>query len=165
MTLPASGAITMAEINTELGYSSSAQVSLNDANVRALLRDSSGAVAMTDGYGITGFIVTFANDGGDYVYEDSTVGTPYGSVSGVPAIGSYTVHGIVDSHASTQFLVTVQAPFNGGTLPTFFNSIIINGVTLTFSGIHNTTWTGSNWVISWLGLVGVGASSYVFSSK
>lgn len=51
MTLPASGPITFSEVNVELGLSSTAQISLNDAAVRALFGVPSGAISMSDGYG------------------------------------------------------------------------------------------------------------------
>ena len=51
MTLPASGAISFSAVNIELGLSSTAQISLNDAAVRTLFGDASGAVAMSDAYG------------------------------------------------------------------------------------------------------------------
>ena len=51
MTLPASGAISFSAVNIELGLTSTAQISLNDAAVRALFGDASGAVTMADAYG------------------------------------------------------------------------------------------------------------------
>jgi len=51
MTLQASGAISFSDINTELGLSSTSQISMNDAAVRTLFSQASGAISMTAGYG------------------------------------------------------------------------------------------------------------------
>lgn len=51
MTLPASGTITMDQVNTELGLSSSALITLNDTAVRNLFGKPSGAISMSDGWG------------------------------------------------------------------------------------------------------------------
>jgi len=51
MTLPVSGPISMADVNTELQLSSTATISLNDTNVRTLFGVPSGAISMSDGYG------------------------------------------------------------------------------------------------------------------
>ena len=51
MTLPASGAISLATVNTELGLSSTATISMNDAAVRNLFGVASGAISMSNGHG------------------------------------------------------------------------------------------------------------------
>jgi len=51
MTLPASGAISLNDVNVELGLSATAQISMNDAAVRGLFDVPSGAISMSDGYG------------------------------------------------------------------------------------------------------------------
>jgi len=52
MTLPTSGqAISLSQVNTELGLSSTAVITLNDAAVRTLFGKASGAISMSDGHG------------------------------------------------------------------------------------------------------------------
>ena len=51
MTLQASGAISLFDVNTELGLTRTAQLGLLCTPVRTLFADASGAVAMFDGYG------------------------------------------------------------------------------------------------------------------
>lgn len=58
MALPTSGNITLAQVNTELGNSSSAAISLNNTNVRNLANKPSGAISMTDLYGATWVVIS-----------------------------------------------------------------------------------------------------------
>ena len=51
MALPASGAISLSAVNTELGLSATAQITMNDSAVRTLFGQASGAVDMNTGYG------------------------------------------------------------------------------------------------------------------
>lgn len=51
MTLQASGAISLNQVNVELKLSGTAKISLNDAAVRKLLGKASGVISMSDAYG------------------------------------------------------------------------------------------------------------------
>jgi len=51
MALPASGQISLSQVNTELGNASTAQINMGSAAVRGLFGIASGAIKMSDGYG------------------------------------------------------------------------------------------------------------------
>lgn len=52
MTLPVSpNAISLSQVNTELGLSSTATITMNDSAVRTLFGVASGAISMSDGWG------------------------------------------------------------------------------------------------------------------
>lgn len=68
MALPSSGAISMANVNQEIGRAApyNQQIALNDTVVRTLFAKASGVISMSDGYGKTyvpyGTSVTFTAD-------------------------------------------------------------------------------------------------------
>jgi hypothetical protein len=76
MTLPASGAISLFDVNTELGNSTSAQIGMLCTSVRTLFGDASGAVAMFDGHGKSNppSAIGQAFQGGYYAGQISTAG-------------------------------------------------------------------------------------------
>lgn len=51
MGLPASGAISLNDVNVELGNTATSQIDMNSAAVRGLFGIASGAISMSDGYG------------------------------------------------------------------------------------------------------------------
>ena len=70
MTLPLSGSpISLGQVNTELGSSPTANVSLNDTNVRSLAAKLSGTIAMSDLHGKSndGLTAAYYFDGSDGV--------------------------------------------------------------------------------------------------
>jgi len=85
MTLPASGPISLSQVNTELQLSSTATISLNDANVRTLFNRSFGTISMSDGYGKA---YTVAGNSGILTSGTSfTLPSTSGLTIGVIAIG------------------------------------------------------------------------------
>jgi len=65
MALPASGAISLSAVNTELSLSATAAITMNDAAVRTLFGVASGAITMNNGYGKSnrrGTVVTWPSN-------------------------------------------------------------------------------------------------------
>tara|TARA_R110002153_G_scaffold252425_1_gene410191 strand:+ start:362 stop:1117 length:756 start_codon:yes stop_codon:yes gene_type:complete len=60
MTLPASGQITLNQVNVELSLSGTAQIGMGDAAVRGLFNVSSGQITMANGYGKSAYIPTIS---------------------------------------------------------------------------------------------------------
>ena len=116
MALPASGAISLFDVNDELGLSHSAQIGLLCTNVRTLFAVASGAVGMTTGYG-----------------KSNT------SVPGAPTIGTATATG------ATTATVAFTAPgSNGGLTITSYTAVSSpGGITGTLSQAGSGTITVS----------------------
>ena len=76
MALPSSGSISLSQVNTELGNSATAPISLNDTNVRTLAGKASGAISLNDLLGKSaGGSITFTPTPGSYVESDGGLGT------------------------------------------------------------------------------------------
>lgn len=68
MALPASGQISLNDVNVELGNSGTAQIDMNSAAVRGLFGIASGEIEMADGYGKSFF------NGSNWTAFQTTVG-------------------------------------------------------------------------------------------
>ena len=63
MALPSSGAISLNDVNVEIGNSGTATITMNDADVRTLFDDASGQISMSQGHGKAWTIATTATGG------------------------------------------------------------------------------------------------------
>ena len=77
MALQTSGAISLNNVNVELGNSGTAQIDMNSSAVRDLFGVASGEIGMDDGYGAANFNAIAATGGnvttsGDYIYHTFT---------------------------------------------------------------------------------------------
>lgn len=92
MTMPSSGAISLSQANVELGYSSTANISLNTAAVRTLAGVASGAISISNLYGKSNLAVV------SYTFTSNTQNASL-NLSG---LGGY-------SAGKTDFTVTVNS--------------------------------------------------------
>jgi hypothetical protein len=86
MALPASGAISLNNVNVELGLSGTTLISMNQATVRTLFGKASGAIRMNDGYGKANeFALTIASNQSNYNLRTAALAAGWGGASKVVA--------------------------------------------------------------------------------
>jgi hypothetical protein len=133
MTLQASGAISLGQVDTELGLSATATISLGDTNVRTLLGVASGSLSLSNAYGksnIRTYNITITTNTADLHLP--TLTTAAGWPGGVVCNVNCTINSGVYVYGST----TATPAFRSGT------SVALGGVwvagtvlTLTNNGI------------------------------
>lgn len=152
MTTP-TGTITMADVNVELGLSSTAQISLNDTNVRALAGIMSGAISMNNlrGKTWTKYVAAGASQGTSlglsvYPWSSSGFGTKYTlpanwtSAFGYGIAANSTSTAIaVGSNSSTLGRVSVYAWSSSG-----FGTKYTNPATLPTGNTYSTEFSPDN---------------------
>jgi hypothetical protein len=107
MALTPSGTISLGDINTTLGRSATAAISMDDAQVRFIANQDTGEVAMSsmqNKYNFNGTITVAVSYGGTYVLYGYSSAVPQGSITGGPLWNSRALnflYTIVDSSTDT----------------------------------------------------------------
>lgn len=145
MTLP-TGTISLSQVNTELGKSSTATISLNDSAVRSLAGKTSGTISMNDlrGKSAATTFTMYVGQADMYVKTCSTMAifgysptlAPNGcGIEGTLSPTTYngvTVRAFLSAEygqTNDTFAVRMQ----GNRAKNFFNSVALDGVTLNTS--------------------------------
>ena len=173
MTLPLSGPISLSAVNTELGRSSSAVISLGETGVRNLARVASGAISLSNLYGkssipSTTITITEASydTGGkvSFTYTGySTTGSSCGYLLGGASPTTYksvAIKGIWSVNAgSTSFDFAGNQTGNSS----FLTSVTINGTNIGAvpAGSYNSNLNITTYTFQAVYFDGVGSSTVV----
>jgi hypothetical protein len=113
MTLPASGALSLSQVLTELGLPAGTQINFDDSRIRALTGTATGTAVRfpTDFYGKSAFTLAF-NNGEDFQLDISTgAGT---SVAQITLFPNASISKYVTGSFSTLGPTAWASPLTGG---------------------------------------------------
>ena len=114
MTLPVSGTISLSDVNTELGKASTALITMNDADARALAGVPSGQISMSDFYGKSALNISYLT-----------------STQSTSALTTYTFSALSFGTEDANRRIIVAIGAYGGTQLRTISSVTIGGVTAT----------------------------------
>jgi hypothetical protein len=123
MTLPSSGAISLSQVNTELGYSSTAQISLNDSAVRTLFGESSGVVDFNSGHGKANQFFFNISGGQNLNLHSLAIAAGWNQSSQLWA----TVTGNIGSTSTGAYALTVDGSYAQGVWLTINSGVYVVG--------------------------------------
>lgn len=132
MALPASGPISLANVNVELGLGSTTTISLNQTNVRTLAGKASGTISMSDLLGKSN--VTFTPAGGTSAGAAVAL-----SNSGGPGSVSVTISCSTSASWTYTRSGSFGTPATGSTTATSVTFVILNNTT----SVRSSSWTVS----------------------
>jgi hypothetical protein len=128
MALPASGAISLSAVNTELRLSATATISLNDAAVRTLFNVSSGAIGLGTGYGKQYRVTPTVVYASSATQVSTNVSTIAGYVAGISDIVITVNSGVVFTGSALNSAAWTITGGTAGDTITINNSGLIYGV-------------------------------------
>lgn len=148
MTLPSSGAITFANVNTELGFNATTIIALNDSPVRSLFGKPSGAISMSDGYGKSNITYVTFTSSTTWVVPAGVTNIKTMSGRGGSGVSDYNssggVYWQVESNSSMYFendaYLNASVPFNAWNN---YTSYVNNNV----GNIINLEQPGNRWQV------------------
>jgi hypothetical protein len=121
-TLPASGVITLGDVNVALGLSRATQISLGQASVRTLFGVTTGAISLSNGFGkSSGYNLTISANTLKYNLRTALIAAGYSGT------GTFKATITINSGVYVWSDTTATAAFDTGVLSGGTITIINNG--------------------------------------